>query len=68
MNENHIYRMTIAELGAMQEAGLNVPEQAYELAYSENLSDYRGMSIAGIADLLIQLSTVSHSHKANYIS
>ena len=58
MNENHIYRMTISELHAMQEVGMRVPEQAYELAYSETLSDYMGMSIADIADFLIQLSEV----------
>lgn len=56
MNENHIYRMTIAELYAMQETGFRVPEQAFELAYSETLSDYMGMSISDIADFLIQLS------------
>jgi hypothetical protein len=50
--------MTISELHAMQEVGMRVPEQAYELAYSETLSDYMGMSIADIADFLIQLSEV----------
>ena len=59
MNENHIYRMTIAELYAMQETGFRVPEQAFELAYSETLSDYMGMSISDIADFLIQLAEVT---------
>jgi hypothetical protein len=58
MNENHIYRLTGEELYDMQEGCFRVPEQAFELAYSETLSDYMGMSIADIAEFLIQLSEV----------
>jgi len=59
MNENDLYRRVLAELDAMKLAGMRVPQQAYELAYSETLADYTGMSIADIADHLIELAEVA---------
>ena len=59
MNENDLYRRILAEFESMKRAGMRVPQQAYELAYSETLADYTGMSIADIADLLIELTEVA---------
>ena len=59
MNENDLYRRVLAEFESMKRAGMRVPQQAYALAYSENLSDYTSMSIGGIADLLIELAEVT---------
>jgi hypothetical protein len=49
----------IKEFDAMREVGLRVPERAYALLATENLTEYEDMSVSDLADLLIQLSEVT---------
>ena len=49
----------LKEFNAMREVGLRVPQRAYALLETENLDDYDNMSVADLADLLIQLSEVT---------
>ena len=49
----------VKEFDAMREVGVRVPERAYALLDTEDLDQYDNMSVADLADLLIQLSEVT---------
>lgn len=49
----------IKEFDALREIGIRVPQSAYALLDTEDLDQYEGMSVADLADLLIQLSEVT---------
>ena len=49
----------IKEFDALREVGVRVPECAYALLETEDLTQYDNMSVADLADLLIQLSEVT---------
>ena len=47
----------VAELVAMREVGIAVPDAAIERAKTEDLSQYEAISVAELASLMIELES-----------